>query len=170
VLMGYVRPDAGRVLVGSGRDVVDLADLDPSAWRRQVAWLAQRPYVLPGPVRDSIRLGDHNATEEAVRAAAAKAQALDLLDRTVGEGGAGLSAGERQRVALARMFLRDAPLLLLDEPTAHLDAATEAAVLVALREHARGRTVLLVAHRPALVAAADRVVQLEAPAKVEAVA
>jgi thiol reductant ABC exporter CydD subunit len=159
VLMGFARPDFGRVLVNE----VDLAELDPIAWRRHVAWLGQRPYVMPGLVRDSIRLGDPQADDDAVRAAAAKACAVDLLDRSVGEGGTGLSAGERQRVALARMFLRDAPLLLLDEPTAHLDAATEDAVLRALREHARGRTVLLVAHRPALVAAADRVVKFTAP-------
>jgi thiol reductant ABC exporter CydD subunit len=158
VLLGFVRADSGRVLVGD----VDLAALDPAEWRRRVAWLSQRPYVLPGPVVDSIRLGDPDADEAAVRAAAAKADALDLLGRAAGEGGAGLSAGERQRVALARMFLRDAPLLLLDEPTAHLDAATEGHVLAALREHARGRTVLLVAHRAALLAAADRVVRLDA--------
>ena len=82
------------------------------------------------------------------------------LDTLVGEGGVGLSAGERQRVALARAFLRDAPLLLLDEPTANLDGATEDEVLMAIRRLMGGRTVILVAHRPALVALADRVVDL----------
>jgi ATP-binding cassette subfamily C protein CydCD len=82
------------------------------------------------------------------------------LDSLLGEGGVGLSAGERQRVALARAFLRDAPLLLLDEPTANLDGQTEADVLEALQRLSAGRTVVLVAHRPALLAMADRVVDL----------
>ena len=81
----------------------------------------------------------------------------DGIDTVLGDRGAGLSAGERQRVALARAFLRDAPLLLLDEPTANLDANTEHDVVQAIRRLAEGRTVVLVAHRPALMALADRV-------------
>ena len=82
------------------------------------------------------------------------------LDTPLGDGGAGLAAGERQRIALAHAFLRDAPLLLLDEPTASLDGQTESEVLEAIRQLARGRTVVLVAHRPALMTLADRVVDL----------
>ena len=89
------------------------------------------------------------------------------LETVLGERGAGLSAGERQRLALARAFLRDAPLLLLDEPTANLDGETEREVVRAIADSSRGRTVVLVAHRPALVAMADRVVSL-APAEVAA--
>ena len=85
----------------------------------------------------------------------------------LGDDGAGLSAGERQRVALARAFLRDAPLVLLDEPTANLDGATEAGVLAAVRRLAEGKMVLVAAHRPALLSMADRVVTLHAPAVVE---
>ena len=81
----------------------------------------------------------------------------------LGEGGAGLSAGERQRIALARAFVRDAPLLLLDEPTANLDGDTEADVLTGVSRLSEGRTALIVAHRPALVALADRVVELRVP-------
>ena len=91
----------------------------------------------------------------------------DGLDTRLGERGAGLSAGERQRLALARAFLRDAPLLLLDEPTAGLDGETERGVVETVRRLARGRTVVLVAHRPALVAIADRV-QALAPVEVAA--
>ncbi len=89
------------------------------------------------------------------------------LDTVLGDRGAGLSAGERQRVALARAFLRDAPLLLLDEPTANLDGQTEREVVEAIRRLSRGRTVVLVAHRPALMALADRVLAL-APVEVAA--
>lgn len=84
------------------------------------------------------------------------------VETVLGDSGAGLSAGERQRVALARAFLRDAPLLLLDEPTANLDGETEAQVIESVRELCRGRTVVLVAHRPALLEMADRVVTLGA--------
>ena len=89
----------------------------------------------------------------------------EALDSVLGDRGSGLSAGERQRVAIARAFLRDAPLLLLDEPTANLDGNTEREVIEAIRRLAHGRTVVLVAHRPALIALADRVVSL-APAEV----
>ncbi len=157
VLLGFVTPDDGRVCVGG----VDLATVDPDAWRRQVVWVSQRPHLFAGTVADNIRLGRPDASDEAVREAARLALASDFLDAVVGDGGAGLSAGQRQRVALARAFLSDAPVVLLDEPTANLDRGTEAAVLDAIRGLARGRTVVLVAHRPALLGVADRVVRME---------
>jgi thiol reductant ABC exporter CydD subunit len=166
VLLGFVTPDAGRVLVGD----VDLTTLDPDAWRRHVVWMSQRPYLFAGTVADNIRLGDPDASDESVRSAARAALASEFLGATVGEGGAGLSAGQRQRVALARAFLSDARIVLLDEPTANLDGESEAAVLEAVRRLARGRTVILVAHRPALLTLADRVVRMEAGRVVEAVA
>ena len=166
VILGFVAPDEGIVRVGD----VDLATLDPEAWRRQVAWVPQRPHLFATTIADNVRLGRPSASDHEVDLAIADAGLAELVARLpggietrLGEGGAGLSAGERQRVALARAFLRPAPLLLLDEPTANLDAATEVDVIDALRRLARGRTVLLVAHRPALVAMADRVVAL-APA------
>nr|WP_240940305.1 thiol reductant ABC exporter subunit CydD [Planosporangium flavigriseum] len=165
VLLGFVLPDAGRVAVGS----VDLSVLDPDAWRRHVVWMSQRPYLFPGTVADNIRLGCPDAPSEAVRSAAEAALASDFLDAGVGEGGAGLSAGQRQRVALARAFLSNAPVVLLDEPTANLDGESEAAVLEGVRRLARGRTVVLVAHRPALLTLADRVVRMEAGRVVEEV-
>jgi ATP-binding cassette subfamily C protein CydD len=163
LLLGFVTPTAGRVVVGG----VDLADADPDAWRRAVAWVPQRPHLFAGTLADNIRLGAPDAPPEAVRAAVSAA-ALDEvvaglpegLDTVLGERGYGLSSGQRQRVALARAFLRDAPLVLLDEPTAQLDAASEAAVCEATARLVAGRTTLLVAHRPALLRLADRVVRL----------
>jgi ATP-binding cassette, subfamily C, bacterial CydD len=164
VLLGFTPPDAGRVTVGGA----DLSALDRRAWLDQVAWVPQRPYLFAGTVADNVRLGAPDASELAVADAAARAGAAGLLDRSVGEDGAGLSAGQRQRVALARAFLSAAPLVLLDEPTANLDGDNEAAVLAAVRELARDRTVVVAAHRPALLALADRVVELHAGRIVEA--
>jgi ABC-type multidrug transport system fused ATPase/permease subunit len=118
-------------------------------------------------VADNIRLGSRDAPVDRLERASLDAGLSDLLgrlpqglDTTLGEGGAGLSAGERQRVALARAFLRDAPLLLLDEPTAHLDGQTETEVVQSLQRLSIGRTVILVTHRPAVLAVADRVIDL----------
>jgi thiol reductant ABC exporter CydD subunit len=163
VLLGFVEPDAGTVWLGD----VDLADIDPDAWRAHISWVPQRPHLFAASIEDNIRLGNKVATATEVRQAVEDAGLTDVvarlprgLDTELGEGGAGLSAGERQRIALARAFLRDAPLLLLDEPTANLDGATESAVLEAVRRLVRGRTALIVAHRPALIAIADRTVDL----------
>jgi thiol reductant ABC exporter CydD subunit len=163
ILMGFVHVDSGSIHVGD----VDLATIDPDAWRRRLAWVPQHPHLFATTIGDNIRLGRPGANPADLQRAVEAAGLTDLvarlrggLDTRLGEGGAGLSAGERQRVALARAFLRDAPLLLLDEPTANLDGQTEADVLGALRRLIDGRTVVLVAHRPALVALADRVVDL----------
>jgi len=164
VLLGFVGAQAGSVQVGG----VDLATLDPDAWRARVSWMPQRPHLFAASIAENIRLARPDATSEQVWAAVAAAGLSDVvaakpggLDTMLGDRGVGLSVGERQRVALARAFLRDAPLLLLDEPTANLDGATEQNVLEALERLVRGRTVLLVAHRPALVDLADRVLRLD---------
>ncbi|MFD5386541.1 thiol reductant ABC exporter subunit CydD [Streptomyces sp. NPDC127074] len=162
-VLGFAAPDEGRVLIG-GRD---LAALDPESWRRQIAWVPQRPYLFAGTIAENVRLARPDADDAAVRAALRDADALrfvsalpDGIESRLGEMGAGLSAGQRQRIALARAFLADRPVLLLDEPTANLDGETEASVVEAVRRLAEGRTVLLVVHRPALLPLADRVLRL----------
>ena len=163
VLLGLVSPESGSVRIGG----VDLASLDPDAWRVRVGWVPQRPHLFAASIADNVRLGRQDASAGELLRAVARAGLTDLVARMpdglltkLGEGGVGLSMGERQRVALARAFLRDAPLLLLDEPTANLDGETEAGVIEAVRELTRGRTAVLVAHRPALLDLADRVLEL----------
>jgi ABC-type multidrug transport system fused ATPase/permease subunit len=163
LLLGLAAPTAGRVTVGG----VDLADCDVDAWRRRLAWVPQHPTIFRGTVADNIRLGREDAGDEKVRTAARLAGADELArrlpcgyDTVVGDGGRPLSAGERRRVALARAFLRDAELVVLDEPTADLDPASVELVVDAVERLRVGRTVLLIAHRPELADRADRVVVL----------
>ncbi|WTW96295.1 thiol reductant ABC exporter subunit CydD [Streptomycetaceae bacterium NBC_01309] len=167
-LLGFVAPDSGRITV----DGADLADLDGDAWRSRIAWVPQRPYLFAGTIAENLRMAAPDADDAALREALRAAHAEEFvtaaggLATRLGEDGAGLSAGQRQRLALARAFLADRPVLLLDEPTASLDGESEAAVVDAVRRLALGRTVLLVAHRPALLAVADHVVHLEPQAAV----
>ncbi|MEZ0449804.1 thiol reductant ABC exporter subunit CydD [Cellulomonas sp. ICMP 17802] len=167
VVLGLLRPDTGRATVAG----VDLADLDPASLWAQVSWLPQRPVLEPGTVADVV------GGDPARRAAAAALTGLDQVvaalpdgwSTPLGRGGEGLSLGQRQRVALTRTLLAATPLVVLDEPTAHLDAAGEQVVLDTVRAlRSAGRTVLLVAHRPSLVAAADEVVLVRAAAGVPA--
>ncbi|MEU9333024.1 thiol reductant ABC exporter subunit CydD [Streptomyces sp. NPDC048290] len=168
VLLGFVRPSAGQVRIGGA----DLTGLDLEQWRSRIAWVPQRPHLYAASIAENVRLARPDADDTAVRRALADAGALEFVDAlpdgaatVLGEDGAGLSAGQRQRLALARAFLADRPVLLLDEPTAALDGETEAEVVRAVGRLAAGRTVLLVVHRPALLAVADRVVRLAGPAE-----
>nr|WSX78176.1 thiol reductant ABC exporter subunit CydD [Streptomyces sp. NBC_00899] len=160
-LLGFAPAAQGRILV----DGVELGSLEPASWHRQIAWVPQHPHLFPGTIADNVRLARPDADDADLHAALAAAGALGFADPddVIGEDGAGLSAGQRQRIALARAFLADRPLLLLDEPTANLDGDTEGALIATLRELSRGRTTILVAHRPALLPLADRVLAL-APA------
>jgi ATP-binding cassette subfamily C protein CydD len=160
LLMSFERPTDGRVQIGD----VDLADVDPTTWRSQVAWVPQVPGLVAGTIEDNVRLGDRDSSGADVRAALRDAGAADLPpDRTISESGDDISAGERRRIAIARAVLRvrggGARLVLLDEPTAGLDPEREATVLATLR--ALPVTVVVVAHRPETIAAADRELRLE---------
>ena len=159
VVLGLTAPTSGRVTI----DGIDVADVEPQAWWRQVAWLAQRPVLVPGTVKENLYLfGDLEDYETACREAGfdeVLAALPDGLDTMLGRGGVGLSLGQRQRLGLARALGSRASVLLLDEPTAHLDAATESNVLTTIADRARtGDTVLVVTHRDPVLAIGDEVI------------
>lgn len=163
VMMGFVEPSHGAVTVGG----VDLRSLSLRDWRRQIAWVPQRPYLVRGTIGDNLLLGNPDADSPALSRSIELSGLSGLverlpggLDTPVGEGGITLSAGERQRIALGRAILRDVPLVLLDEPTAHLDADREASLRDALGPWLDGRTVVVAAHRRGLVGRVDRTATL----------
>lgn len=169
LILGLANPDEGEVLAGG----TPVHRLDTTRWWHEVAWLPQHPVLVPGTLRENLELtGPVDADELDIEKACAAtgfdtvlAELPDRWDTTVGVGGLGLSVGQRQRLALTRVLLSPAPILLLDEPTAHLDADTEATVLASLRRlAAAGRTVLLVGHRPSVLAAGDTVVTTQSEA------
>jgi ATP-binding cassette, subfamily C, bacterial CydD len=163
LLLGLLEPTGGRITVGG----IDLRTCQLDAWRRRLAWVPQHPTLLRGTAEDNIRLADPQASRHRVIEAATRAGAHDFIDAlpdgyatVIGEGGRPLSPGERRRVGLARAFLRNAPMVILDEPTADLDPGSVALVSEAVWRLRAGRTMLLIAHRPELVRHADRVVRL----------
>jgi ATP-binding cassette, subfamily C, bacterial CydD len=158
VLLRFVEPDRGSVLVGGTR----LDEIDPQEWRERVALVPQHPYLFHGTIAENLRLARPSATDGELEVAATAAHAHAFIERLsdgyatqVGEGGARLSGGERQRLAIARAFLRDAPLVVLDEPLAQLDPEAETAVIDAIEALARSRTALVITHRPERFAGAD---------------
>ena len=164
LLLGFARPERGRILAAGE----PLGELDPDEWRRSIAWVPQRPHLFPGTVAENIALGSEGIKHASITAAAEKARADTFIeklpqgyDTPLGENGGGLSGGEVQRIALARAFLRDVPLVVLDEPTASLDLTSEAAVNTAIDTLARGRTMITIAHRLHTVRKADRLVVLD---------
>jgi ATP-binding cassette subfamily C protein CydD len=171
LLLRFLEPRAGEIRVGAER----LASIDPAAWRRRVAWVPQRPHLFHGTVLENLLLARPRATQAEVREAARLAHAEGFVDELpqgfetpLGEHGARLSGGQAQRLALARAFLKDAPVLVLDEPTAHLDPEAEALVGEAMARLRRGRSVLLIAHRLTTAFAADRIVLLSGGRVLEA--
>ena len=178
VLLSLLPADRGAVrVVGPAGDAVDLSQIDPTTWWAQIAWVPQRPVIVPGTVLANVIGPDRAAELDGARPeerlprlrTAAHATGLDevvsALPRgwrtRVGQGGVGLSVGQRQRLSLTRALMSDAPLVVLDEPTAHLDAASEAHVLDGVEMlRSQGRTVVVVAHRAALLARADDVIEV----------
>ncbi|MEU4322398.1 thiol reductant ABC exporter subunit CydD [Nocardia fluminea] len=167
-ILGLVRPDEGAVHV----DGVDVRELDSDSWWSRIAWLPQRPVLVPSTLRQNVELlgaipdpaaDDLRAVSAATGFASVLAELPDGWNTVVGQNGTGLSLGQRQRLALTRVLAAHRPILLLDEPTAHLDPESEQRVLTTLRERAAaGATVVVVAHRPTVLAAADVVIEVVA--------
>ena len=175
LLLGFYRPESGRILI-DGRDI---SGLTQESLRAQIGMVTQDTSLLHRSIRDNIRYGRPDAGEEEIVAAARRAHALEFIDgledwhgRTgldahVGERGVKLSGGQRQRIALARVILKDAPILVLDEATSSVDAATEQAIQATLDDLSRDRTTLVIAHRLSTVRNADRIVVLDGGRVVE---
>ncbi|MET3998895.1 thiol reductant ABC exporter subunit CydD [Marinobacterium sp. MBR-109] len=164
VLLGFRQLSEGQVMVNR----TSLQTIGSYAWLEQVAWVSQHTTLFPGSLRDNLLLAAPGASEHALYQALEQANALEFvqrlpdgLDTTVGEQGSGLSGGQIQRLALARAFLKDAPVLLLDEPTANLDRDSEQLVLESLQQLCAGRLVLMLTHRRSSMLQADEVWQLE---------
>jgi ABC-type multidrug transport system fused ATPase/permease subunit len=164
LLLRFIEPDAGQITVGGA----PLSEFDLKTWRARVASVPQMPHLFHGSVGDNLLLARPGASWDEMVAAARAAHIHDFIrtlprgyDTPVGEGGARLSGGQKQRIAIARAFLKDAPILILDEATSHLDAASEAAIREGLDRLMRGRTALVIAHRLALALAASKVIVLD---------
>lgn len=160
LLLGFVSADRGRILIGD----TPLQEVDPRTWRRHLAWVPQNPRLFHGSILDNLRLGNPDASEAQVREAAAQVRAHEFIEALpqgyatlVGERGQGLSGGQIQRIALARALLRNAPLVLLDEATAGLDPDNERLVQAGITALARGRSLLIIAHRLHTVRNADQI-------------
>ncbi len=163
LLLDFIPPTTGRILVNG----VHLHSLNPTAWLEKVAWVPQNPYIFHGTIAENIRLARPGAPMEEVVAAARQAEFHDFVaslpegyETPVGERGARLSGGQAQRLALARAFLKDAPFLILDEPTSNLDPEIELRIHSVLERLMEGRTVLYIAHRLSTVFNADQILVL----------
>jgi ATP-binding cassette, subfamily C, bacterial CydCD len=171
LLLRFLEPSHGTISVNH----CSLSEIDPEAWRQQVSWVPQRPYLFNDTVAANLRIVNPGASLNDIEEAARKAGAHDFIktlphgyETFIGEAGSLLSGGQAQRLSLARGFLRDAPFVIFDEPTSHLDAETEAALTAVLPELLSGRTALIIAHRLSTVKLADRILVLKDGALAEA--
>ncbi|MBB3592972.1 ATP-binding cassette subfamily B protein [Rhizobium sp. BK529] len=160
----FYDPKEGQILI----DGQDIAHVTKQSLRRQLAYVSQQPYLFEGTIRDNIRYGRPEATDDEIEKAARLAYAHDFIvaqpqgyDTPVGENGVTLSGGQRQRLSIARALVRNAPILLLDEATSALDTESEAAVQKALDEAMTGRTVVVIAHRLSTVVRADKIIVMQ---------
>jgi thiol reductant ABC exporter CydD subunit len=163
LILRFIEPDSGTIEV----DGIPYQEYDLQKWRSQIAWVPQTPTLFQGSVRDNILLGDRNASEEALIDAAERSLSHEFIrefpdgyDTLIGERGLRLSGGQRVRIALARAFLKGAPLFILDEVTADLDPEAEERLLDSIREYCRDRTALLIAHRLGTISHADQILVL----------
>jgi ATP-binding cassette subfamily C protein CydD len=170
LLLCFLEPERGNITVNGE----ELQALPAAEWRKRVAWVPQRPYLFNATVRENIAIGQPGATREEIIEAAKRAYAHEFIqalphgyETVIGERGACLSGGQVQRLSLARAFLKDAPLLILDEATSQLDSETETLVLAATEQLMCGRTVLIAAHRLSTVSDADQIIVLDGGRVVE---
>ena len=174
-LLADMTPDAGRVLLRPSSSVSGgsiLSDIDPATWRRQISWVPQSPTLVPGTILDNmgdLPLDDLNDAAAATGFDDVLASAPDGWNTVIGSGGVGLSVGQRQRLALTRALAAHSQVVILDEPTAHLDAVSEETVVRAIDAmRDAGRTVIVIAHRAAMMEAADAIIDVRSAADEEA--
>jgi len=164
LLLGFLTPTSGKILIGG----IPLNEIKPQTWRQQLAWLPQKPQIFPATVANNIRLGQEDAAISRVISTAQQAHASEFIEQLpdgyntlIGEGGQGLSGGQIQRIALARAFLKNAPLFIFDEATANLDLQSETLVQQAINTLTKNRTVVMIAHRLQTIKNADCIAIVE---------
>ena len=170
LLLRFIEPEHGHIMINGE----DLQALPAAEWRKQIAWVPQRPYLFNDTVSENIAIGQPGTTREEIIEAAKQAYAHEFIqalpqgyETIIGERGACLSGGQVQRLSLARAFLKNAPLLILDEATSQLDSETESLILAATEQLMRGRTVLVAAHRLSTVSDADQIIVLDGGCVIE---
>jgi ATP-binding cassette subfamily C protein CydD len=164
LLLQFIQPNSGQVSI----DGTDLSTLDSTHWREKIAWVSQKPFLLNATIADNIRMGKPTATSAEIQRAAEQSLAHQFIvqmaagyNTPCGENGVRLSGGQAQRIALARAFLKDAPILLLDEMTSHLDSQTERLLLDSIRQFDSDRIIVFATHRLIAAQAADRIVLMQ---------
>ncbi len=163
LLLGFITPTAGSILIGG----TPLSAQNLKEWQSKIGWLSQQPTLFPGTIRENLLMAQPQADEAALWRVLAQAAMEDCvktfplgLDTLIAEQNLGLSGGQAQRIALARLYLKDPPILLLDEPTANLDPLNQELVMTSLREQSQGKTLILLTHRLETLLPTDRVIEL----------